>query len=255
MQQALASVVEGGIAAVDYDQYSISSRMEISQILRGIMRHAGLITASVGGDDFFLTSLISINDDDGYLMLECDRNGVHMERILKKQRLWCSTTLDKIKIQFACTDLELELCDGRDALKATLPQDLIRLQRRENYRMRTSVATPVKCTITLPRSNVRASVDLSLVDISCGGIAVLTPPELFTPELGAHYDCAIHLPGTAALRTRVQARNAFMLNLANGKVAQRSGFMFLDLRESMLATIQRYIMTLERQRKSTNTGR
>ena len=35
-----------------------------------------------------------------------------------------------------------------------------------------------------------------------------------------------------------------MMNLANGKVAQRSGFAFVDLRESMLATIQRFIMVL-----------
>ena len=91
---------------------------------------------------------------------------------------------------------------------------------------------------------------MSLVDISCGGIAVLTPPELFTPELGANYDCALHLPGSAALRTQVQARNAFMMRLANGKVAQRSGFAFVNLRESMLATVHRYIMVLERQRKT-----
>jgi c-di-GMP-binding flagellar brake protein YcgR len=97
---------------------------------------------------------------------------------------------------------------------------------------------------------MRASVELSLIDISCGGIAVLTPPELFRPELGACYDCTIHLPGATALRTRVQARNAFMMTLASGKSAQRAGFAFVDLRESMLATIQRYIMGLERKRKN-----
>jgi c-di-GMP-binding flagellar brake protein YcgR len=60
----------------------------------------------------------------------------------------------------------------------------------------------------------------------------------------------LHLPGTAALRTRVQARNAYMMKLANGKITQRSGFAFVNLRESMLSTIQRYIMSLERQRKN-----
>jgi c-di-GMP-binding flagellar brake protein YcgR len=246
---AAVPVDAGSSAGIDYDQYAIASRLEISQILHAIMRHAGLITASVGGEDFFLTSIVRIDDEAGYLMLECERNGRHVERILAKQRLLCSTTLDKIKIQFVCEHIEIAVCDGRDAFKAALPQDLLRLQRREYFRMTTPIATPVKCTVALPPGDRRATVELSLVDISCGGIAVLTPQELFTPELGACYDCTIHLPGAAALRARVQARNAYMTKLANGKSAQRSGFAFVDLRESMLATIQRYIMGLERQRK------
>lgn len=240
-------------AETDYHQYAIGSRLEISQILHAIMRHAGSITASVGGEDFFLTSIVKIDDEAGYLMLECDRNGRHVEHILRKQRLLCSTALDKIKIQFVCERIEIELCDGRDTFKAALPQDLLRLQRREYFRMSTPVTTPVKCNISIPHSDPRATVELRLTDISCGGISLLTPSELFTPELGAHYDCALHLPGTAALHTRVQARNAFMMELANGKVAQRSGFAFVDLRESMRATIQRYIMSLERPRKIRHT--
>ena len=43
------------------------------------MRQAGLITASVGGDDFFLTSLVSIDDEAEYMMLECERNGKHVD--------------------------------------------------------------------------------------------------------------------------------------------------------------------------------
>ena len=235
---------------IDYHQYSIASRLEISQILRAIMRHAGLITASIGGEDFFLTSIVRVDDEAGYLMLECERRGKHVEEVLSKQHLLCSTSLDKIKIQFVCEGFELAVCDGRDAYKTPLPQELLRLQRREYFRMPTPVAHPVKCTISLPRDDSHATIELSLIDISCGGIAVLTPQELFTPELGASYDCVLHLPGTAALRTRVQARNAYMMKLANGKITQRSGFAFVNLRESMLSTIQRYIMSLERQRKN-----
>jgi c-di-GMP-binding flagellar brake protein YcgR len=251
MPNTLADPIDNGDAAEgDYHQYAIASRLEISQILRAVMRHTALITASVSGDDFFLTSLVGVDDEAGYLMLECERNGKHVERVLGKQRLLCNTTLDKIKIQFVCTGIEIAVCDGRDAFRAALPQELLRLQRREYFRMATPIVTPVKCTVSIPQSGARSTVELSLIDVSCGGIAMLTPPNLFTPELGAYYDCTIHLPGTAALHTRVQARNAFMMKLANGKVAQRTGFAFVDLRESMLATIQRYIMGLESQRKS-----
>jgi c-di-GMP-binding flagellar brake protein YcgR len=250
MSNSLANPVEtNASAAADYHQYAIASRLEICQILHAIQRQAALITASVGGEEFFLTSVVKVDGDGGYLMLECDRDGRHVERVMKKQRLLCSTTLEKIKIQFVCERIETAQDDGRDVFKAALPQDLLRLQRREYFRMATPVMTPVKCTMTVPRDDKNTNVQLSLVDISCGGIAVLTPPELFTPELGAQYDCTIHLPSTAALKTRVQARNAFMMKLPNGKSVQRSGFAFVDLRESSLSVVQRYIMGLERQRK------
>jgi c-di-GMP-binding flagellar brake protein YcgR len=241
-------------AAIDYHQYSIASRLEISQILRAIMRNAGLITASVGGSEFFLTSIVRVDDEAGYMMLECERGGKHVGRVLDKQHLLCSTSLDKIKIQFVCAGIEATQCDGRDAFKAPLPVELLRLQRREYFRMTTPIANPVKCTLSLPHNDTRATVELSLIDISCGGIAVMTPHELFSPELGATYDCVLHLPGTTALRTRAQARNAYMMKLANGKITQRTGFAFVNLRESMLSVIQRYIMGLERQRKNGLTS-
>jgi c-di-GMP-binding flagellar brake protein YcgR len=249
MPNTLASQVNPGSPAADYHQYAVASSLEISQLLRAIMRQAGLITATTGGDDFFLTSIVAIDDDEGCLMLECERNGRHVERVLAKQRLLCSTTLDKIKIQFVCKRIEVAECDGRDAFKCALPQELSRLQRREYYRISTPIMAPVKCTLVLPPGAPRATVDLNLIDISCGGIAVLTPPELFTPELGSDYDCTIHLPGGAPIRTRIQARNAYIMKLPNGKGAQRSGFAFLNLRENLLSTIQRYIMGLERQSK------
>ena len=256
MGQALSNAVDNDTSAgADYEQYAIGSRLEICQILKGVMRHAGLITAAVGSDDFFLTTILAVDDEDGYLMLECQHDSKHVPRMLKRQRLLCNTTLDKIKIQFICEDLKLAICNNREALRAALPRDLMRLQRRENYRISTPIAKPVKCTISIPHSDLRGSVELTLMDISCGGIAVLTPANLFKPELGAQFDCALHLPGAPALRTRVQARNAFMLNLPNGKIAQRCGFMFVDLRQNMLAAMQRYIMSLERQRNAMEIGK
>lgn len=233
----------------DYHQYAIASALEISQILRALERESSLITASVGGDQFFLTSIVAIDEKRRTFMLERGRGSEHVARVMEKQRLLCSTTLDKIKIQFVCTGIELASHDGEDTFSVRMPQELLRLQRREYYRVTTPLAAPVKCTFSVPQSGDGAAVEMNLIDISCGGIAVMTPHELFTPELGAMYDCVIHLPGTAAVKTRVQARNAFMMKLANGKVAQRSGFAFVNMRESLNATIQRYIMNLERQRK------
>jgi c-di-GMP-binding flagellar brake protein YcgR len=234
----------------DYHQYGIGSRIEISQLLHAIMRQTTLITASVGNDDFFLTTIIAIDDEDGYLLFESGRQTEQAQRVLKKQRLLCSTSLDKVKIQFVCEDIEAVEYEGHAAFKCALPREMMRLQRREYYRMAIPMGAPVKCTLSAVDGDGTAAVQLNLLDISCGGIAMLTPPDMFSPELGTQYACTIHLPGVPALRTRVQARNGFMLKLANGKLTQRSGFAFVKLPESMLAAIQRYIMNIERERRT-----
>ena len=241
---------------LDETQYTVASRLEISQILHAIMRQKTLITASPGGDDFFLTSIVAIDDQRGSLALECGRNPQQAQAALRKQRLHCATALDKVRIEFTCDGLEMAGSEREPAYRMPLPREMLRLQRREHFRIPVPLATPVKCTLSaLDGAPLQpASVELNLHDISCGGLAVITPPALFTPELGVKYNCSIALPGTAGMRTVVQARNAFMITLANGKVSQRSGFGFVRPAESLLATIQRYIMNLERARRQNSRG-
>jgi c-di-GMP-binding flagellar brake protein YcgR len=239
-----------GAGQNDYHQYAIASRIEINQLLHGIMRQTALVTASVGNDDSFLTTIVAIDEDEECLLLERARQSDQAQRVLKKQRLLCSTSLDKVKIQFVCEEIEAVEYEGSPAFRSALPQEMMRLQRREYYRMAIPASAPVKCTLSAVDGDSSAVVQLNLLDISCGGFAVLTPPEMFSPELGAHYACTIQLPGISALRAKVQARNGFMLKLANGKPTQRSGFAFVNLPESMLSSIQRYIMNVERDRRT-----
>jgi flagellar brake protein len=253
-QPALMLVENTPAASADASPFTVASRLEISQLLNGIMRQGALITAAIGRDEFFLTSILAIDDAEDLLLLDCARDPRQNQHALNKRALACSTALDKVKIEFICDHLIAVAYDGREAFQARLPRQMQRLQRREYYRMATPIISPIKCTLTVSTADASAKIDLNLHDISCGGMAVITPPEIFTPALGTHYDCTIHLPGTTGVRTRVQACNAFMLKLANGKVTQRSGFAFVNMPESILATIQRFIMNLERQRRNRQLG-
>lgn len=239
------------------NEYTVASRLEITQILSAIMRRSALITASADGDGFFLTSIVAIDEENDALLIECGRQQQQIDLILKKQRLMCTTALDKVKIQFLCEGIEVA-GDGREAcFKMHLPREMLRLQRREHFRMGIPLSAAVKCTITAlaPAQASAAKFELSVHDISCGGIAVITPPDLFTPEMGVEYNALIALPGSSGVRALIQARNAFMITLANGKLTQRSGFAYVRPAESLLATIQRYIMNLEGMRRMNGTGR
>ncbi len=234
----------------EHHQYTTGSRLEISRILHSLVRQAPPVQVALGGDDIFTTAVIGVDDDEDYLLLECGRDHELKNRVLDLQKLLCSTSLEKIKIQFACRPAELVDHDGEEAFKTALPRELMRLQRREYYRMSTPANNPIKCTITIRRGDKTLNLDFGLLDISCGGVAVITPPEQFSPELGKVYASVIHLPGANPLRASIQARNAFMITLADGKITERSGFAFVNLTENQVSAVQRYIMELERQRKS-----
>ena len=230
--------------------FLVASRLEITHILQAMMRDAALISVNADADNFFLTSLLAIDEHAGCMYLERGRDKAGFAAAHKNRTLSYSATLNKVQIRFTCGSIEATHYAGQEVYKVPLPGELLRIQRREYYRVPTPIVNPVKCRITAGEDTSDASVELNLSDIGCGGIAVQSPPALFTPVLGAYYSSVILLPGTAGLRMAIQSRNAFMVTLRNGKITQRCGFAFLDPTENTLATIQRYIMTLERQRRN-----
>jgi len=244
-------------AAAENSQFAVASYLEITQILSSIMRQGALVTASPGSGSFFLTSIVEIDQANDTLLLECGRQQPQIEQVLAAQKLECSTALDKVKIEFTCNRIEVTGSGANQAFKMPLPRSMLRLQRREHFRMEVPMSAEVKCTMLPLDADFAQSAKIELLvrDISCGGIAVITPPDLFTPELGKKYNALIGLPGSNGVQAVVQARNAFMITLPNGKVTQRSGFAFVRPAESLLSTIQRFIMNLERSRRIKDSGR
>jgi c-di-GMP-binding flagellar brake protein YcgR len=56
------------------------------------------------------------------------------------------------------------------------------------------------------------------------------------------------LPSTGPINVTLQIRNSQELVLLNGKTNRRIGCQFINLSNSVLSGVQRYIMKLERER-------
>lgn len=235
----------------DNSQYSVASRLEIAQLLSALMKHKALVTASPGGEEFFLTSIVAVDAARDVLLLEASREQEQNAETLRRRHLLCGSSLDRIKIQFLCENIQVAPGAGGPVLKMPLPRQMLRLQRREHFRIGVPLSAGLACTITSLDSDAgQARVQLNVHEISCGGIAVVTPPELFSPELGRRYRCEIALPGGAAHVVEVEARNALRTTLPSGKPSQRAGFAFVAPTERLLAAVQRYIMGLERAQRA-----
>ncbi len=240
----------------DYSKYLLHSRKEVLYILRALRDKGALITVYFNqGSDFLLTSLVDVVGE-GALLLDPGGSAEMNRKALASDKLVLITTHDKVKIQFTLNRLELIEHEGRPAFRSAVPDTLLRLQRREYYRLTAPVANPLKCTIPVKLADgSQALVASTVIDISGGGLAMMAPPEGIEFETDHLFEnCRIDLPEVGTLTATLRVRSLFEVTLRSGTRVKRSGCQFVDLPAHMTNLIQRYIIRIERERKARETG-
>lgn len=239
----------------DYSQYLLHSRTEILAVLRSIIQKGTLITAHFDqGRSFFLTSMIALQPDNTEFILDVGSNEEMNGKALKANKLIFTAVVDKVKTQFSLDRLRRVEYEGRPAFIGALPDTLLRLQRREFFRLATPIANPIRlCTALVPEER---AVDVPLVDISGGGVGLMAPLDLagLLETSRMLENCRIMLPGEGLLVTTLQVRNLFDVVTRGGLRYVRVGCEFVNLPAARLTAVQRYIIHVERERKARLSG-
>lgn len=240
----------------NWHDYEVESRREIVALLRQISEKRQLVRVLVKGEaDVCVTTVLEVDPDTNTMVLDRSLDRMQNERIIEAGQVGCETSLDKIRILFAAESLRPTLYQGEAALRADIPPTLIRLQRREYYRMETPVSNPVRAIIPLPAGSGGGTGAFPLRDISCGGISVLDNKLELATVLGTTIpDCRIELPEVGPVTVSLQVRNWVDLTLLNNKTNRRIGLQFVDISRGGLAGVQRYITKLERERNARLAG-
>jgi c-di-GMP-binding flagellar brake protein YcgR len=240
----------------NWHDFEVSSRREIIALLRSIGEKNQLVRMLIQGEaDVCVTSVLDVDPDTNSVILDRSIDSDQNRRILRAQRISFETTLDKIRILFSGDGVTETTFENAPALKLTLPVSLIRLQRREFYRMATPVSNPVRSLIPMPEELGGGTASFPLSDISCGGIAILDNKLVLGNTVGNNYEgCRIDLPDIGMVMTTLQVRNSLDLTLLNNKTNRRLGCSFIDISRGNLAMVQRYITKLERERNARIAG-
>jgi c-di-GMP-binding flagellar brake protein YcgR len=240
----------------NWHDFEISSRREIIALLRSIGEKNQLVRMLIQGEaDVCVTSVLDVDPDTNSVILDRSIDSDQNRRILRAQRISFETTLDKIRILFSGEGVTETTFENAPALKLPLPTSLIRLQRREFYRMATPVSNPVRALIAMPEELGGGTATFPLSDISCGGIAILDNKLVLGNTIGNNYEgCRIDLPDIGAVMTTLQVRNSLDLTLLNNKTNRRLGCQFIDISRGNLSMVQRYITKLERERNARIAG-
>lgn len=242
----------------EYSRYLLHSRAEILAVLRTLIQKVALITVHFDhGKSFLLTTMLALSDKGSEFILDVGANQEMNQKAVLSDKLILTAVVDKVKIQFSTTGLEFCQFEGRFALKGPLPDAVLRLQRRDFYRLSTPIATPVIMSAVIQRPDGSAiSADIPLFDISGGGIGLMTDFEVAVNLAKGDVitDCRIQLPDEGFLVTNLTVRNKFEVTTRTGGQFVRIGCEFVDTPPARLNMVQRYITRVERERKARLSG-
>ena len=241
----------------DLAQYKIYSRREIVSLLRAMNEKNQLVSMRADGSDNVVTSILEVDEVSDLVVIDRAPSRIVNQRLLESEHVTFETVLDSIRILFFADGMQECLYEGQPALCTPIPKSVIRLQRREHYRVPTPVASPLRCSVPVPNEDGQGvtTVFVILKNISGGGIGVIDEKKQLDNTIGVVYkNCRIEIPGGPPVVASLQVRNSFDQKLPSGKDVRRVGFMFVDLPKPMLATVQRYITKLERERNAKATG-
>ena len=242
-----------------YGKYLINNRTEILVHLRALLKHHTLVTVYLDeGKQFFLSTLLSLDEGSNQLLLDGSNHAASNDAALKAARITLSAPLDRVKIQIRLPGLSMTTVDGKKTLTAPIPGSLLRLQRREFFRVETPHhINPLRCKLAVPKpAGGHDVVDYPLFDLSGGGLSMLgaiRDAEFFS--LGElFHDCRLDIPGESVLSVNLRVCEVLEMELANGDQQLRLGCEFISLPGTRLAFIERYITRLERERKALRSG-
>ncbi len=239
----------------DWNPYRVNSRREVIALLRSIGERNQLVRMLINhGNDTIMTSILKIDEAANTVLLDCAPTAIMNQRVLESEKLSLETVLENIRILFTSPAAQSCIYENLPAFIIPLPTSVIRLQRREFYRVPTPITNPIYCTIPVRTEDQIISVVLPLHNISGGGLSIVDEKKFLDSTPGCIYEnCRIDLPG-GAVTLALQICNQLDVTLSNGKSIHRLGCAFVNPSNGTLAAVQKYITKLERDQNAKATG-
>ncbi|UNK43935.1 flagellar brake protein [Luteimonas sp. S4-F44] len=233
-------------------RYMLRDSADMGRVLRSLVEAKALISGSlIPGDLACPTALLAVGDD-GTLVLDASRQDALNRKLAICTQLICDTRLDAVQIRFRLSTPLPALHEGRQAFIASWPEALLRLQRRDLYR----VVPPFDAGVTLHpgHGNAPAALPdngLRVLDLSGGGLAVALDDgedPRFAPGRTLN-GCLLQLPDTVAMPVTVTVAHRFCEQIGL-RVRWRAGCRFVALAPVAQRRILQSIFQIERQRNA-----
>lgn len=247
-----------------YVEYLIRNESEILLMLRRMRDHRVLLNMFIdGGPQRFVSAVLDAGPRG--IVFDAPPDERLKRYATESGTLTAITQLDGVRVQFDVGTAKSVLYDQLPALHTPLTHAILRLQRRNSYRLSVPLHSPVGCVVRHhPQAAEDAAADAPppepviakprVVDISMEGIALLFREGEIPLSVGVELpDCKISLPDAESTQVRLQVRNLHHTTTAQGGRTVRAGCQMMDVSPRFSQSIQRYIFRIERERRMMET--
>lgn len=224
---------------------------EIIQILSDLSKRKTTIKASFNrGDDEYLTTIIEVDEKNHAVYLDIGLDDAFNNKLLLSSHVLFLRE-DGVRIKWVSEQISVVSKTDGKAIKIALPIRLVRMQRRDFFRVSTTVLNAVPCRIPIPNEvdyDADRTLELTLVDVSFGGVGVMATDPLHPALLeSASFDsCKISFPDVGMANLTLQVKNIMPVPAKSGSIKYRIGLQYIEPSRGNESLIHKYIFNLER---------
>ena len=236
------------ITPEELEKFSTDHRREILFYLRQLVNDSERVSVVFNeGGEMFLTVLLAIDETQGQLIFDWGGSEETNQKLLKSERNFFVCTPHGVRNQFMTGAVREIAHQGRRAFVTHLPQRYTRLQRREFFRLVLPLTRRPLCS--LPQGEAKP-IQLPVVDISIGGVALESPSSTPPLEIGQCVPGAVIVfKDGSRLEVKLEVRNVSQLQRGN-KLVGRIGCRFIDLSHHDEHVLQRFITDVQREERA-----
>lgn len=236
----------------EIERCTLSGQREVLFQLRNLIRVKARVAVTFDeGRHSFLTVLIDLSEAKKLLYLDVGGSPETNQAFLRSERCQFSAIVDGIRIQFSGRNPQLAKLDGEEVLAVAIPPSLLRLQRRDAFRLQLPSTKPYLCRIA---RNTPEEVALPIYDISVGGIGIqLGEPPKFE-RMQRVENCWLDLRESGTFPVTLEIRYINHSESLTNKPIWHLGCQFVNLSLANETQIQRFMARIEVERRALSAG-
>ncbi len=244
--------MENNYSEEEIERCTLTNPHEIVFQLKSLIKRGDRVSVIFQeGRQSFLSVLLDVSAAEGLVYFDIGGSNEINQAFLKTENCTFTTFVEGIRIQFAgkqCRETKLR---GEPAFAAQIPRSMLRLQRREVFRLQLPSTKPFTCRV---RRGSPQEALLPLHDISVGGVGILSTTPLDYSQLERLDNCWIDLRESGMINATLEVRYVNAMESRTGKTLWHMGCKFVDLPPSDETLIQRFMARIEAERRALAAG-
>jgi flagellar brake protein len=236
------------LSSPDHQQWVLRERAEILSVL------SALQTVHARADVFFsqspgsiVTSIVAIDAGRGALIFDPDVDPARNQGIASSDVLAWKSSIRGIKVEFITGPVQWTKFQNTAAFLVEIPDQVLRLQRRNAFRTPTTTGRPI--FVTFDMAGVHSSERRArIVNISALGLCLLIDSTRLPVATGVRLEAArFELPGYGEVRCDLEIRYIAADGTAAPRSLWRCGAQFARLAHTDEILIARYVNDAQRE--------